>query len=469
MIKKSFLALTISATYFVQAQDVSTIRNTSEVYSNSWLPGSAKYNAMAGSMGALGGDVSVLNSNPAGVGVYIASEFSGTLSVDSNKNSTSFNGSSIDYNVKDTDLGNVGGVAAFRIDGSSNWKFVNVGVNYSNKSIEDYSETPGNAAVAFDIYDMDNQLVDKIRFDGHAYNRYGHLSNMSVGVGANYDHRIYVGAGLNFHTAAIDQYDTAAFSSAANNNVGAEVYNKQYTPFSEASTGFSATIGAIAKVGPQFRVGAALETPTWWNIARVYREYDNPNDGTYNEDRNLATPVKATVSAAFVPSKNFALNVDYSLGLSKPKYKVYGDAETELNNFFSDHSANISEVRAGAEYRLQGLRLRAGYAYAMNAFDSMELSAFNNQGTAATTGFDKLFSGDRSIIGAGIGYDFKSFFIDAAYQNLTSEYQSPFLAGSQAQNTGYFSDNYIVDTNSAVVSNVKNVRNTFSLTLGWKF
>lgn len=61
MIKKTLTVLSISVAYFVNAQDVSTIKNTAEVYSGSGLMGSSKYNAMAGSMGALGGDFSVLN------------------------------------------------------------------------------------------------------------------------------------------------------------------------------------------------------------------------------------------------------------------------------------------------------------------------------------------------------------------------------------------------------------------------
>jgi len=461
MIKKSLIVLGISAAYFVNAQDISTLRNTAEVYSNSALNGSAKYNSMAGSLGALGGDVSVVNYNPAGIGVNITSEFSGTLAIENNNNSTSFGGSSLDYKVNNTDIGNIGGIAAFRIEGATPWKFVNVGVNYSNQSLEDYSETPGNSAINFNIYDNNDQLVDNIAFNGHAYNRYGNLSKMSFAVGGNYDNRIYVGAGVNFHTAALDQYDSAAFTSTQNNST--EVYNNQFTPFSETSSGFSATVGVIGKINPMFRVGAALETPTWWQMARVYNEYENPTDGTYTEDRNLTTPFKATLSAAFVPNKNLALNVDYSLGLSKAKYKVYGDAETELNSFINENSANLSEIKAGAEYRYAGLRLRAGYGYATSPYDSRSILAYNDGGTTANSSFDNLFVGKRSTIGAGLGYDFKSFYIDAAYQNVTSDYRSPFLANT------YFSDNYIVEADAAAVSDVKNTKDNFFITLGWKF
>ncbi|QOW09660.1 hemin receptor [Kaistella flava (ex Peng et al. 2021)] len=467
MIKKSFIILGISAAYFVNAQDISTLRNTADVYSNSSLYGTSKYNAMAGSMGALGGDFSVLNSNPAGIGVSITSEISGTLAIQNSKNATSLAGKSFDYKVNRTDLGNVGGVMALKIDGASPWKFVNIGVNYSSQSIEDYSETPGNSNVNFNINDGTGALIENVAFSGHAYNRYGDVSKMSIAVGGNYDNRIYVGAGLNFHNANIDQYDSAAFDSSANGSTS--VYNKQYTPFSEASNGFSATIGIIGKINPQFRVGAALETPTWWSIARVYNEYENPTDGTYTEDRNLSTPMKATLSAAFVPNKNFAINVDYSLGLTKPKYKVYGNAETELNNFFSDNSKNLSEVKVGAEYRIQAFRLRGGYGFASSPFDSMSISSFSDNGTAGNNSYDNLIVGKRSTIGAGIGYDFKSFYIDAAYQNSSSEYKSPLLRGSASNNTGYFSDNYIVESDASVVSNVKNTRDNFFITLGWKF
>lgn len=467
MIKKSLMILSISAAYFANAQDVSTIRNTAEVYSNSSLNGSSKYNSMAGSMGALGGDFSVLNSNPAGIGVSIASEISGTLSVGNSKNSTSLYGSTMEYKINNTDVGNVGGIASFQIEGSTPWKFVNIGVNYSNQSLEDYSQSPGNSGLVYPIYDQNNVLVTNLTFGGHAYNRYGNVSKMSIGVGGNYDNKFYLGAGLNFHNANLEQYDSARFTSSSNNVT--ETFSKQYTPFSESSSGFSASVGVIGKINPQFRLGASVETPTWWNIARVYTEYENPTDGTYSEDRNLTSPMKATLSAAFVPNKNFAINVDYSLGLTKPKYKVYGDAETELNKFFADHSNSLSEVKVGAEYRIQQFRLRGGYAFSSSPFDAMTISSLSNIGDVSNTSYSNLFLGKRNTIGAGIGYDFKAFYIDAAYQNVSSEYNSPFIQGSFANNTGYFSNNYIVEVNSSIVSNVKNKKDNFFITLGWKF
>lgn len=466
MIKKSLTVLGIAVAYFANAQDVSTIRNTVDVYSNSSLNGSSKYNGMAGSMGALGGDVSVLNSNPAGIAVSIASEISGTLFIQTNKNTTSIGGNSIADKVNKTDLGNVGGIAAFQLDNSTPWKFVNVAVNYSNQSLENYSETPGNNSIIYDIRDGSNTIIDELRFAGHAYNRYGNLSKMSIGVGGNYDNRIYIGAGLNFHNAVLDQFDSAAFTNSGGIT---EVYNKQFTPFSESSTGFSASVGIIGKINPQFRLGASLETPTWWNIARVFNEYDNPTDGRYTEDRRLTSPMKATLSAAYVANKNFSINIDYTLGITKAKYKVQGAAETELNQFFSSNSQNLSEIKVGAEYRIQDFRLRGGYGFASSPFKSIGINSITDNGIAGSNSFGDLFSGKRNTIGAGIGYDFKAFYIDAAYQNVSSDYSNPFIQGSASANTGYFSDNYVIHSDEFIVSNVKNKRDNFFITLGWKF
>ncbi|MGC4128379.1 MAG: hemin receptor [Bergeyella sp.] len=468
MIKRTLMLLSVSATYFIQAQDVSVIKNTVDVYSNSALGGSSKYQGMAGSMGALGGDYSTLNSNPAGIGVSVASDFSGTLSIAGNENTSTYNGSSNSYKVNDANLGNIGGVVVFRTADSSPWKFVNMGVNYSYQSVENYVETNGNSNMIYDITDDTGASLDNLTFKGHAYDRYGNISKMSLGLGANYDHRIYVGAGINMHSSAISQYDTAAFTSQSG---ATDYYSKQYTPFSESADGFSASVGVIGKVNKNFRLGAALETPTWWKIAREYNFYEDSvyGDGTGIEDRKLSTPLKATLSAAFVADKDFSINVDYVLGLTKPKYKVYGDAESELNDFFNDNYKNLSEVRVGAEYRIADFRLRGGYSFVANPFDTMSLNVYDTAGNAADRSYDNLYLGKRNTLAFGIGYDFKSFYIDAAYQHITSEYSNPFIQGYADYNTGYFSQNYIVNSDAAIVSEVENKQSNFFITVGWKF
>ena len=234
--------MSISAAFFAQAQDVSVIRNTVDVYSNAPNIGSAKFNAMAGSNGALGGDANALLTNPAGLGVAISGEVSGTLSVTSNKNTSSYAGSSYGYTINKGDLGNVGGVMTFQLMTESAWKFINIGVNYSNQYIDNYIETPGNSNLIYDFPDATSSSLGR-----HAYDRYGYMSKTSFGVGANYNNNLYLGAGLNFFNSSIDQSDTAIFNSLSNGS--SEYFSKQNTPFYERGNGFSASLGVIGKLG----------------------------------------------------------------------------------------------------------------------------------------------------------------------------------------------------------------------------
>ncbi len=464
MIKKSLAVLSIAVVFYVQAQDVSVIRNSVDVYSSN-VDGSSKYNSMAGSMGALGGDVSVLNTNPAGIGVSIASDFSGTLSINSSENTASLNNQSYSYKLNNTDLGQVGGIAVFEVGGNSNWKFVNLGVTYSNKSVEDYVESPANNNISYTLTDTESLV-----YNGHAYNRLGDRSKMSIGVGANYNNNLYFGVGINIHSASLNQYDSADLYYTSDSYH--EIFNKQNTQYWEDASGFSANIGVIGKVNNMFRVGAAIETPTWWSIDRVYQNYGvDGYDQEYSESRNLSSPFKGTLSAAFVPNKSFAINVDYTTELSKPKYKSDdAGAETEFENFYDNNYKNISEVKIGAEYRIQAFRLRGGYGFATSPFgDNITMDVINSAGNSESQSFDDLYVGKRNTIGAGLGYDFKSFYIDAAYQNVQSEYSNPFLKGSANAETGYFSSNAYVTSDASVVSKVKNTQNNFFITLGWKF
>ncbi|MCG2792119.1 MAG: hemin receptor [Weeksellaceae bacterium] len=476
MLKKTLLLLSIPVSFvYLKAQDISVITNTLNAYSDNPINGTAKYNAMAGSIGALGGDISSANVNPAGIGVFITNDVNVTLGVNNNKNTSTLAGKSLGYKLDNTDLTNSGGVMTFNLgDMATKWKFINIGVNYTTQSLDNYVETAGNPNIKITSSPF-SATPATYSFQGHAYNRIGDVSKTNFTVGANYDNKLYFGAGFNIHNSYLSQDDVANFQNLSTNTV--TTFDKQYTNHEEHSDGFSANIGVIAKLSNQFRVGLAVETPTWWNIDRIYNQYykDDSYYDVYTENRRLATPMKATLSAAFVPSKNFALNVDYIQGFTKPKYKEYGYAEQELNDFFSNSYKNSSEVRVGAEYRIAAFRLRGGYAYQGNSFDNITLSGYNNDGSKSDQSFSNLLVGEKNIIGAGIGYDFKAFYIDASYQNISSKYTSPSLFGVVTDPNYYTTSGYYNPSGTELlsdayaVSKVKNNRNNFFFTLGWKF
>ncbi len=201
--------MSLPAALFMHAQDVSEIRNAATVYGNNMTQGTAKYMGMAGAMGAIGGDVSAVSVNPAGVGVYITGDFQGTLGINSYKNTSTLNNYNLSYKKNNTNLNQLGGVLSFPLYGS-NWKFVNIGVGYINQNLDDYVETPGDQSISRSVQRIrqGQQFTDSEMYDGHGYNRTGHLTKTNLTVGGNYNNKIYVGMGLNFHTADFDQGDS---------------------------------------------------------------------------------------------------------------------------------------------------------------------------------------------------------------------------------------------------------------------
>lgn len=461
MLKKSLTILSIASAFYIQAQDITVIKNTVDVYSGNQLNGSAKYNAMAGSMGALGGDVSAINTNPASLGVFITGNIGGTLSINNSKTTSSFSNSRNTYELSNTDLGQIGGVAVFETEGSSPWKFVNLGVNYTKNNLEDYIQTPGNNAYTFQDSTLEdtngNPVTGTFTSAGHAYDRIGSLTNLNIALGGNYDNKFYVGGSLNFKGANFEQYDTSRLSLDLDNTT--YDLNKNGTPYAEDSNGFSFSAGVIGKLNNNFRLGLALETPTWWTITRTYSEVNSDNLGyfgdVYTEDRKLSSPLKATISGAFVANKNFALNVDYTLGLSKPKYKVQGAAETQLNNFFNNQYKNLSELKVGGEYRYNNFRLRGGYAIANSPFE--KIYGENN------------FIGKKETLGVGVGFDFKSFYVDAAYNRIKTNSTNVYGDGDYYNTYNNGDIMFFTNNPNAFTSNLEDLRDNITLTLGWKF
>lgn len=100
-------------------------------FSQSDIKGTARFMSMGGAFGALGGDLSTLSQNPAGIGVYRQSDIGFTLNLD-NQRSTAANtgaGSVTDTQTKFL-LNNIGAVGTIRL-GSSALRNINFGFTYN--------------------------------------------------------------------------------------------------------------------------------------------------------------------------------------------------------------------------------------------------------------------------------------------------------------------------------------------------
>jgi hypothetical protein len=96
---------------------------------NTELGGTARSMAMGGAFGALGGDISVISTNPAGLGIYRSSEISGTLDLSMVKTSSDWAGMTIDRSKTRFSPTNVGFSLYFPTSGSvRSW---NLGFSYN--------------------------------------------------------------------------------------------------------------------------------------------------------------------------------------------------------------------------------------------------------------------------------------------------------------------------------------------------
>ena len=108
--------LTISA---VHSQEISdAIR-----YSHENLNGTARFRAMGGAFGALGGDLSSINVNPAGSAIFNNNQLSLTVNNADIKNNSNYFGTNITSKENSFDMNQAGGVFVFRNQNpDSNWK-----------------------------------------------------------------------------------------------------------------------------------------------------------------------------------------------------------------------------------------------------------------------------------------------------------------------------------------------------------
>ena len=126
MKKLNLLCLGILSFSLLQAQDISDALR----YSQNTIEGTARYRALSGAFGALGGDLSALSSNPAGGAVFIKSSASFSLSINNETDDTNYFNGIGSISTRKTDLSQGGAVFVFRNNSGSPWRKFSIGVTY---------------------------------------------------------------------------------------------------------------------------------------------------------------------------------------------------------------------------------------------------------------------------------------------------------------------------------------------------
>ena len=128
------------------------------------LNGTARFVGMGGAMSALGGDLSVMRSNPAGIGIYRSHDLALSFGFNNTRNSATFNEVNMPQNRNRASFDQVGFVYSNHIGNKTALRFVNFGFNYhKSKNFNKLFNMGGNlggTSQTFQMAEMTNAISD---------------------------------------------------------------------------------------------------------------------------------------------------------------------------------------------------------------------------------------------------------------------------------------------------------------------
>lgn len=421
MKKILFLIGGLLSSMVINAQVISNF-DGAVLFSDEDINGTARYNAMGGAFGSLGGDMSAVDINPAGLAVFNNSRVAFTLGMRNTDILSTYYGTSTANSDNYLNMAQAGGALVFNTPRNSDWTKFALGFNYAIvKDYENAYEVNGAGTISEyngDPYlNNDNDNTNDIFYDnvdGQFFGNYttGENSRFTVSFAAEYNNKFSLGLSLVSHK--LDHFQKGLFEESNNDGNGnlldASYLQELYT----YGQGVGLNIGFIAKPVQELRLGLAFQTPTWYNLTEEYQddlEIDVSNDSRlYTEvsdvnvfEYNLTTPAKATGSIAYLFGKSGLISLDYTFkNYTNIKLKPNTDFVNE-NKLFSSDLKNTSEVRLGGEWRAGKIvSLRGGYYYKQSPFE------------------DAIDSDNVQGFSLGTGFNFGKIKLDLAYQKSTN-------------------------------------------------
>ena len=409
--KKLYFLAMLCVAYISNAQTLS-YNDIGVLFSEESVNGTARYNAMSGAFGALGGDLSSIETNPAGAAVFLKSEFAVSLNIRNTEITSSFYGTSELTDNDYTNLSQAGGVFVFNTNHNSDWSNFSLGINYS--IVNDFeglwmaSANSGFAPIS-DIYDS---TVVYENSDGQYFENFidGRNNKYTFTIASQYRDNLYVGASIN--TYDLEYYQSALIEEYNNDGNGNTFDVSQIQELLTYGDGYSFTIGFISKPTNNIRFGLAYQSPVWYTLAEEFVEYDvNIFENDVNTDSDfsdingfdykLRTPSKVTGSFAYIFDKQGLISVDYI-------YKNYSNIEINSPGFSDENLAfntdleSTGQLRIGTEWRFDEISIRGGYHVEKNPYKNA------------------LDSETKEGFSFGAGYKFNKGKLDFSYQKSTN-------------------------------------------------
>lgn len=306
-----------------------------------------------------------------------------------------------------------------------------------------------------------NERVNQFRHN----KRSGSTGEYVMSFGANISNKFYIGATLGMQDLRYE--DIISYSED-----GDPALSKMELDVDEfiRTTGFgiNGKFGFIFRPVHMFRIGAAIHTPTYYEMEETYA-FDmtgNSQGGrpistgsvfsnVYNY--RMQTPLRAEFGVAVVLGQLGLVSVDYELVNYKGmrmRDNQFSSHVREVNEDIRNDFRTTSNIRIGGELHLGfGILVRAGFNYLQSPFsgDSRNPDSpfFDKLGITINRPHRRDF--DRFMYACGVGYRDGSFFTDFAYTLNTGNYY------------------YLPYGGAAGVARENERRSRFMLTIGFRF
>ena len=114
MIKKGMMA--VCGLMLAMTANAQNAYDAERLLSND-LNGTARFVGMGGAMGALGGDMSVMGTNPAGIGIFRSNDFSVSMGFNNTATESSFNGTGMKEDKTRASFDQIGFVYTYKVKG----------------------------------------------------------------------------------------------------------------------------------------------------------------------------------------------------------------------------------------------------------------------------------------------------------------------------------------------------------------
>ncbi|MBT3244103.1 MAG: hypothetical protein HN352_13225 [Bacteroidetes bacterium] len=429
--------------------------------SQSFHGGSARSLSMGGAMGAFGADFGAISVNPASSAMFQQSQFGLTTGF----TTTTTNALFLDQQLKDSrysmGIDHFGFVMPIKQKESSSDGIKGLTFSFGYNKLIDYGQRivmQGNNnhnslvdefVYSANLYDSWDPFTDELAwetwlidydsiagvyysdFDNSGYGQQqrrtistkGYLGEFIFNLGANLSDRLYVGGSLGVQKY---EYEETWVHSEYDPDDIIDFFDgfSFRNDLSTEGTGYNAQFGFIARPMKWIRVGGSVQSPTFFRLNDVFTssmETDLADgEGTHEYeaagefDYQITTPFKAVGSIVVQAGKMGSFSLDYeyidysSARLRGDDYDFYDENQAVSNRYKA-----TSNIRAGGEFVMGPLYLRAGYALYGSPYSSGEAN-------------EKSF---YSSISGGLGFRTSRYMLDFAVVNTTWE-QEYYLYGN---------------------------------------